>query len=193
MKLLKVMVVMICGLCLFSANCFSETKKPNKVKENKSTKMTQPKNADKDCIYAQIIRDSLVISIYLERRYKLPKTPEEKVTDAKMVNLIGNLGELIYLFDCLDDEESLRVFANLSSYYIGEHNSEVYDCIALRKGKRLLPFLEEIAKNKCNECNEIFAKDLEVDTICREKSYQIGYIAGLIDRIKKAETCAELE
>ena len=56
------------------------------------------------------------------------------------------------LFDPLSSPEALGVLASLSGYYLSVRGEKVYDCLALRKGKELEPFLEQYLRNGNPEC-----------------------------------------
>ncbi len=145
------------------------------------------KNQTKICVYGLSLKKTLIDSAFVMTKHKkYLNTPEGQ----DLLQLVYNCNELMYLFDCLDDEASLKAFASLSSYYLGEHVGEIYDCIALRKGKDLLPFLEAMLRNKENECIRINGPKC---TVCQDREWYFNYLKALIERIKKGETCPDLE
>jgi len=62
----------------------------------------------------------------------------------------------LLLFDGMNSQEALSMFASLSGYYLGAPTEKLYRCLALRKGKALEPQLGHYLHDGNPECmNEI--------------------------------------
>jgi hypothetical protein len=92
---------------------------------------------------------------------------------------------LLLLYDSWNSKESLRVLASFSDYYLGEAPGAVYDCIVLRKGKRIRPYLEQELSSPLNECRQNYPEGR-----CRS-SERNERIRDLITRIDKGEGCSD--
>jgi hypothetical protein len=92
---------------------------------------------------------------------------------------------LLLLFDSWNSEDSLRVLASFSNYYLGEASGALYDCLVLRKGKSIRPYLEEELRSNRNECRQNYSEGR-----CRssERKERIG---DLISRINRGESCSD--
>jgi hypothetical protein len=101
-------------------------------------------------------------------------------------------------FDPLDSPAALEVFAGLSAYYVGARGEELYDCLSLRKGKALEPYLEQYIHNGNAECaqglGQSFTKPsnaLGGYALCPSDQQQIAHLTTLIAEIDSAKTCSD--
>ena len=93
--------------------------------------------------------------------------------------------DLFLLFDAWDSDAALIELAALSSYYTGESSNEIYSCIVVRKGPRIVPFLEREAQGN-GECASRFA---EKKGVCVEEKWRRSRLRSLSHRIESGERC----
>lgn len=94
--------------------------------------------------------------------------------------------DLLFLFDSMEDESSIKTLVSLMPYYIGEHPAEDYDCILIRKGKKAIPLLQELLKSGLDECKKNLGTD---GHFCRDKSLIVQNIQEITNSIKSGESC----
>jgi hypothetical protein len=97
---------------------------------------------------------------------------------------------LILLYDSWNSKDSLRVLASFSNYYLGEAPGALYDCIVLRKGKTIRPYLEGELHSSRDECVDEFGENRP--SLCRH-SERKERINDLIRRIDAGERCSDAE
>ena len=104
------------------------------------------------------------------------------------------------LFDSMGSPEALGVFASLSGYYLGARGEKLYDCIALRKGKALEPFLKQYLGNANPEClwdlGQKFAAPSDAlggHALCLSDQQQRDHLTNLIVEIDTAKSCSDSE
>lgn len=102
------------------------------------------------------------------------------------------------LFDPLSSQEALGMFGSLSGYYLSSRGEQLYDCLALRKGKSLKPFLEQYLINGNTECStelgQTFAKPsvaLDGNALCASDQQQKVHLAILIAEIDSGTACPD--
>ena len=102
------------------------------------------------------------------------------------------------LFDPLDSPTALQVFAGLSGYYLGARGEELYDCLSLRKGKALKPYLEQYIHNGNAECSKELGQSFTKPSIalggyaiCPSDQQQKAHLAALIAEIDSARKCSD--
>jgi hypothetical protein len=70
----------------------------------------------------------------------------------------GTLG-LLYMFDNDNSRKAVEALSRLSSYYLGEAPGEVFSCVVVRKGRRMLASLEaQLADTKGDDCQTQLGK-----------------------------------
>lgn len=104
------------------------------------------------------------------------------------------------LFDPMSSPEALGVFASLSGYYLGVRGEKLYDCLSLRKGKALEPFLKQYFRNGNPEClrdlGQNFATPVDAlggHALCPSDQQQRGHLTNLIAEIDTAKSCSDSE
>jgi len=97
---------------------------------------------------------------------------------------------LMLLFDSWNSDESLRVLASFSSYYLGEASGGLYDCLVLRKGKAIRPYLEQVLRSNSDECMAEFGARSRGNC---EDSRRKERIRNLLSRIDSGERCSNEE
>jgi hypothetical protein len=107
--------------------------------------------------------------------------------------LLGRLS----LFDSLNSPRALEVFAGLSGYYLGARGEGLFDCLALRKGKSLEPYLEQHMRNGSAECSQQLGPDFTVPTdalgghaLCPNGEQQRSHLTALIAEIGSGKPCS---
>jgi hypothetical protein len=102
------------------------------------------------------------------------------------------------LFDPMNSPEALGVFADLSGYYLGTRGEELYDCLSLRKGKTLKPYLEQYLGNGNAECaqelGQRFTKPSDAlggYALCPNGQQQKAHILALISEIDSGKSCSD--
>jgi hypothetical protein len=98
---------------------------------------------------------------------------------------------LLYLLDQRSTREDLRVLVNLSSYYLGESPAQTVSCLMIRKGKKLLPFLDEAVKSPQSAC----AKQTKIsiqESVCIPSEILKARLAAVSKAISTGERCSEL-
>jgi hypothetical protein len=94
-----------------------------------------------------------------------PDFEQQKLKVAKpTAELLSKIDVMPFLFayDSLGAERDIEDLAKLSPYYLGEAAGTLYQCLVLRKGQKILPALQKLAKRKSNECIERFGQDANV-------------------------------
>jgi hypothetical protein len=72
---------------------------------------------------------------------------------------IDDVLDLMIIFDHENRSADLKKFASLSDFYLGEWPGELYSCLAMRKGPRLLPYLSEALRSGNSACAERLSRD----------------------------------
>jgi hypothetical protein len=101
-------------------------------------------------------------------------------------------------FDQLSSPEALGVFASLSGYYLGARGEELYDCLSLRKGKGLEPYLEQYLHNGNAECSQQLGQTFTTPSsalggypLCPDGRQQKAHLTTLIAELDSARTCSD--
>jgi hypothetical protein len=97
---------------------------------------------------------------------------------------------LIFLYDSWNSNDSLKVLASFSNYYLGEAPGALYDCVVLRKGKAIRPYLEQELRSDRGECMDEFGESRQ--SLCRPNERK-ERINNLIRRIDAGERCSDAE
>jgi hypothetical protein len=102
------------------------------------------------------------------------------------------------LFDPLDSPEALEVFANLSGYYLGFRGGELYDCLSLRKGKLLKPYLEQSLNSTNVKCSQELGATKpsyapSAYALCVTDRQQKTHLTALIAKIDSGKKCSDSE
>ena len=136
-----------------------------------------------------------LIAAYPDLRFTSHAQREETLAGTQMDAAVSSL---LFLFDSLNDPESLRVFASLESYYLGEHSAEIYNCLARRKGHALEAVFRPMLSLSKPECIAEFGyqsaepKPSQI-AICLTKEEAEGRIKGLIHDIDLGVGCTDEE
>ena len=101
-------------------------------------------------------------------------------------------------FDPLDSPEALGVFADLSGYYLGARAEKLYNCLSLRKGKALEPYMEQYLSNGNTECSQELGQSFTKPSdalggyaLCPSGEQQKAHLANLIAEIDSAKKCSD--
>jgi hypothetical protein len=94
--------------------------------------------------------------------------------------------DLVLLFDAWDKPGDLQALASLSSYYLGAHGGETYSCLVVRKGRAILPELEQEMARRPSECSKRYG---DKEGVCFSNETRISRLRGMIERIESNQTC----
>jgi hypothetical protein len=103
-------------------------------------------------------------------------------------------------FDQLSSPAALGVFAGLSGYYLGAPGEELYDCLSLRKGKALEPYLEQYLHNGNAECSQELGQSFTRPSsalggyaLCPNGQQQKAHLITLIAQLDSARACSDTD
>jgi hypothetical protein len=101
-------------------------------------------------------------------------------------------------FDRLSSPGALEVFAGLSGYYLGARGEDLYDCLSLRKGKALEPYLEQYVHSDDAECSQKLRQSFTKPNdalggyaLCPSGQQQKAHLTALIAKIDSAKPCSD--
>jgi hypothetical protein len=101
-------------------------------------------------------------------------------------------------FDRLNVPGALGVFADLTGYYLGASGEELYNCLSLRKGKALKPYLEKYLRQDNAECaqglGQSFTKAsaaLGGYALCPSSEQQKVHLRTLLGEINSSKNCSD--
>ena len=119
-------------------------------------------------------------------------------SDKAYTDLSESVVHRLSLFDPLNSPEALQVFARLSGYYLGARGEELYDCLSLRKGKALEPYLEQYIHNGNAECSQELGQSftkpsaaLSGYALCPSDQQKKAHLAALIAEIDSTKKCSD--
>jgi hypothetical protein len=102
------------------------------------------------------------------------------------------------LFDRMDTPDALEVLAGLSGYYLGAPAEQLYDCLCLRKGLALKPYLEQLLRSGNPECLRRFGSAfqtpspaLDEHAFCPNDQQLTDHLTKLIGEIDAAKPCSD--
>ncbi len=98
-----------------------------------------------------------------------------------------SIASLVLLLDGRSDPLTLQTLADLTSYYWGESGGEVFQCVVLRKGKAIVPFLQRSLDAPENDCHEALGEN--GSGCLQETEYRKG-LRALLNAIARDERCA---
>jgi hypothetical protein len=120
----------------------------------------------------------------------LPRESREKLEKDVVYNRQPNdVNALLVLFDSMQSEASERILANLGSYYLGESAGELYECVVLRKGKRMVPYLRrELRYSDCARQTRGKYRNL-----CRSRANRQAYLGSIIQQLHQGKGCPDTD
>jgi hypothetical protein len=95
------------------------------------------------------IEDAVVVLAALRRSASAEL--QDDITDS----LIG----LLVLLDDDDDPATLDALADLGNYYLGAAPGEIYSCLVMRKGQKIVPILRAQMSERTDSCITRFGQD----------------------------------
>ena len=113
--------------------------------------------------------------------------------------MVASISEMLFFFDSLNNREALKIFATLDSYYLGELPDQIYDRLALRKGKALRPYLQEGVRAQTSDCIERFGAEAEAGTkpntfrVCLDRHEFVDRTRRLVNQINAGVGCSNEE
>jgi hypothetical protein len=140
---------------------------------------------------ARLIKRAVLSSKYVYDHLPEKAAPLDKELYHRIFDLVDVAQSLLYEFDNLNADEDLRVLATLVCFDLGEHPSEVLQCVVLRKGERILPYLEELQTKP--SLKDAVAHDLQCDWNAKDDARAHETIRAMIQKIRNKDTCPSLE
>jgi hypothetical protein len=140
---------------------------------------------------ARLLKRAIVsdLAIFIQEQNGQPETGKDH-TNYVVSRLL--------LFDPMDSPEALGVLASLSGYYLGARAEEVYRCLLLRKGEKIVPSLAHYQRSGNSECARELGQGfespsavLEGNALCPNDQRQIKYLAHLITQIDSGKACSD--
>ena len=114
------------------------------------------------------------------------KLKVSKQTAEFMENI--DVATLLYAYDSLSSKRDIRDLASMTSYYLGEANGVLYRCLILRKGKAIMPALEELAAKHANECIDHFGTQTKMCLSDKEYRDSLSYYMDTIAKLTKTHS-----
>jgi len=134
----------------------------------------------------QAIVSDLVVGWENRRRFASATAPP----DAK------HLADLLKAFDTLNSGDDLQIFTTLSDYKFDSTAEAIYDCIALRKGSLLRPFLERSITEQSSDCEKELGERIKTTIkgsgLCATTAERIVRLKVLEVEIAAAKPCSTL-
>lgn len=96
---------------------------------------------------------------------------------------------LLLLFDNMHSKESDQILAHLGSYYFGEDAGELYECIVLRRGKDMIPYLRR--ELETSDCAERFARTSP--KLCLSSEDRRMYLGGIVKELVRGKGCSDTD
>ncbi|MBV8453248.1 MAG: hypothetical protein JOZ29_13395 [Deltaproteobacteria bacterium] len=169
------------------------TPKPSPAASATEASVTQPTPAPAEQLSAaRLLKRTIVSSL-------APFTQEHTVrSDKAYADLSEYVVRQLSSFDPLDSPEALGVFADLSGYYLGARAEKLYNCLSLRKGKALEPYMEQYLSNGNTECSQELGQSFTKPSdalggyaLCPSGEQQKAHLANLIAEIDSAKKCSD--
>ena len=89
---------------------------------------------------------------------------------------------LLILFDEQTSDAALRRFVELGYLNLGTHDSETYDCIGIRKGQALVPFLEQELRQGSNRCFNEMGQESQICASQKDSDQRFRFLLSEIQR-----------
>lgn len=183
------------GIVLLAAACTAFLQYPAVAAGSRSSVFTAVRGGEAGILKRVVVSYLGLLATYPELR---SSTHAKREQENALRQMDMSISSMLFLFDSLNDPHSLRVFASLDSYYLGEHSAEIYNCLARRKGSVLKPFLRQIFSQSQPECvakfGEAGAKPKAGQVaICLTKKEAAGRVGGLIEQINRGVGCTDQE
>jgi hypothetical protein len=133
---------------------------------------------------AQVLKQAIIAELARDAT-----TPNETSASGN-TRIVG----LLAGFDRMNSTDDLRALADLSGYFLGIPAETLYDCLALRKGPALKPYLAQAPPQSAAACeHEGFLRPnaaLGGRAICVTSSDQAAHVTALIDEIDAGRSCS---
>jgi hypothetical protein len=129
-----------------------------------------------------VVKDAIVAGLALRAL-----RPDLK-TDRKVSSEFWRISALLVLFDSMSSKGDVAVLASLSTYYLGEAPGEVYECLLMRKGRSVRPFLDQILVSPENECRDRFGSDAAAG-LCHTDDERRQLLRTVLARIDRNTPC----
>lgn len=112
-----------------------------------------------------------------------------KSDDTLLAEVTDSQVGLLLILDSDSSDAALTNLARLSSYYLGEAPGEIYQCVVLRKGTRMLPALkQQLARRDSDECVGKHGDSKLCVSNLRPEGH-LAAVSGLIAAIERDAPC----
>lgn len=138
---------------------------------------------------AHLIKRAVLSSKYVYTHLPNEGASLDKELYSRIFDLVDVSQSLLYEFNHLNSPEDLRVLATLLCFDVGEGPSEVIQCIVLRKGKRILSYLEKLQAE--SSLKDAVTDDVQVDWTAKDDARAHEILGAMIQKIKKKHSCAD--
>jgi hypothetical protein len=105
---------------------------------------------------------------------------------------------LLAAFDKMGSADDLRVLTQLSDYYLGQDAEAVYDCVLLRKGATLTPYIRQAIDHPSMDCVRELGPSFEKPSqalgghaLCVTSLERNSHLNLLATEIDSAKSCAD--
>jgi hypothetical protein len=98
---------------------------------------------------------------------------------------------LLALFDTTSSPDSLRTLATFASFRLGTGFAEMYECVVLRKGRGMIPYLEANVTSGRDECDQTLGKTHP--NLCFGLREYRANVRRLVESAKAGEGCSDKE
>ena len=99
--------------------------------------------------------------------------------------------DLMMLLDGQSSRKDLKVLVDLASYYLGEGPGQTLNCLLIRKGSRVLPFVEEAIKAPTSPCRQNIGAQLW-EKVCLESDVLKARLSAIAKAVKAGKRCTDL-
>lgn len=120
-----------------------KTSTPTPVSSSEATPVTAPHSST-----AQLLKETIVSDLAARVRRANVAGEATSTSDTESRRIIS----LLATFDKMDSTDDLRVLTELSDYYLGKDAEAVYDCVLLRKGSTLTPYIKQAIDQASTDC-----------------------------------------
>jgi hypothetical protein len=97
--------------------------------------------------------------------------------------------DLLLILDKASDRQTVNVLADLSTYDLGTAGSEVYDCLIVRKGSKMVAALRSRDSDTSDDCTKILGAGHPSCIATRGAEARRQRITDLVARVKSNQPC----
>jgi len=165
----------------------TETPTSTPVSSGEATPVTTPRLSTAPLLKQTIVSD-------LAARVSRVNAAEQAASYTERRRIVS----LLATFDKMGSTDDLRVLTQLSEYYLGEDAEAVYDCILLRKGSTLTPYIRQAIAQQSTECVHELGASFEKPSqalgghaLCVTSVERSAHLNLLAAEIDSAKSCSD--